>query len=83
MITPQKITKLDETYLKLAFRVLTEPRDMDWHQLASQLMDEAPNYGYEKGPDGENINPKDVFEIAGRILGYGAGMVRWTPEENI
>lgn len=82
MITPPKITKLDETYAKLAFRVLTEPRDMDWHQLASQLMDEAPDYGYEKGSD-ENINPKDVFEIAGRILGYCAGIVQWTPEENV
>lgn len=71
---------MDETYARLALRVLTEPRDMDWHQLASQLLDEGPDYGYEKGSDG-NIEPKDVFEIAGRILGYCAGLVEWTPEE--
>lgn len=80
MMTPPETDGLDETYAKLALRVLTEPRDMDWHQLASQLLDEGPDYGYEKGPDG-NINPKDVFEFAGRILGYCAGLVQWTPEE--
>lgn len=74
------VTGLDKTYAKLALEVLTEPRDIDWHQKASQLMDEAPDYAYKKDESGQNMLPSDVYELAGRILGYCAGLVEWRPE---
>jgi len=70
-----KLSGLDEAYAKQAFRVLVRPRDMEWLRSAELLLDEAPDYAYEKKRNGERKAPKDVFELAGRILGYCAGLV--------
>lgn len=73
--------KLDETYARMALRILHGPRDEDWLAVAGQLLDSGPDYGFPKDEKGENRDPIDVFEVAGLILGYCAGIVEWTPED--
>ncbi len=77
-MTPPKTDGLDETYAKAALRIFVGPRDMEWHNVAFMLLDEAPDYG--RRPEGEGEDT-DVFEIAGRILGYCAGLIDWNPTE--
>lgn len=74
-------TPLDETYARMALRIFVGPRDMEWHNTANQLLDEGPDYGWDHDEAGEVKEAQDVFEVAGRILGYCAGLVEWTPEE--
>lgn len=81
MMTPPKTDPLDETYAKMALRIFIGPRDMEWHNVAHQLFDDAPAYGYVTDAEGSYIPPADVFELAGRMLGYYAGLVPWKPED--
>ena len=81
MLNPPKTDALDEKYAKNALRILVGPRDADWHDAASKLLDQGPDFGWEKGPDGYNKDPQDVFEVAGRILGYYCGLIEWKPED--
>ena len=80
MTPPSDLRGLDETYAKMALRILVGPRDLDWHNTATELLDSAPSYGFPH-EDGEMQNPRDVFEVAGRILGYCCGIVEWNPED--
>lgn len=79
MSAPELI-KLDERYARMALRILVGPRDMAWHNTANQLFDEGPDYGWESDSFGQQKTPRDIFEVAGRILGYRAGLVEWNPE---
>lgn len=76
-----KTDGMDETYAKMALRIFVGPRDMEWHNTANELLDSGPDYGWEKDENGHHKQPMDIFELAGRILGYCAGLVEWTPEE--
>ena len=80
-MTPPKTDRLDETYAKMALEILTAPRDLDWHNTATQLLDSGPDYGFAVDESGKQVEPNDVFAVAGRILGYCAGLVEWEPEE--
>lgn len=70
---------MDETYAKMALRIFVGPRDMEWHNTANELLDSGPDYGWERDENGHHKQPRDIFELAGRILGYCAGLVEWTP----
>lgn len=69
-----------EVYAKMALRIFVGPRDMEWHNTANELLDSGPDYGWET-ENGRHKEPRDIFEVAGRILGYCAGLVEWKPEE--
>lgn len=72
---------LDETYARMALRILTGPKDYDWHRTAIDLLDSAPCYGLPRDESGEAKDADDVYQVAGLILGYCAGLVEWTPED--
>lgn len=74
---------MDETYARMALRIFIGPRDMEWHNTANELLDSGPDYGFEldESGGGRLKEPRDVFEVAGRILGYCSGLVQWTPYE--
>jgi hypothetical protein len=80
MKTPQT-DGMDEIYARMALRILDGPRDMEWHNIATQLLDSGPDYGFPRDASGNRTPAKDVFQIAGLILGYCAGLFEWTPEE--
>lgn len=73
---------MDETYAKMALRIFVGPRDMEWHNTANELLDSGPNYGWDHDEEGYKEEPRDIFEVAGRILGYCAGVVNWKPVES-
>lgn len=73
---------MDENYARQALFILTAPRDIDWHNAAYRLLDSGPDYGFPRDENGERVEPKDVFQVAGLILGYCAGIVEWKPEED-
>ena len=62
---------------KLALRIFVGPRDHEWHEAACQLLNHAPDYAYEYDDDGDMINPIDVFEVAGRMLAYYSGLIKF------
>lgn len=71
---------MDEKFARMALRIFVGPRDMEWHNTANQLLDSGPDYGFPHHADGDTHPPQDIFEVAGRILGYCAGVVEWKPE---
>jgi|GEM_PF-2666328 len=81
MMTPPKTDGMDKNYAMIALRVLTGPRNEEWHNQSMRLLDHAPDYGFPRGEDGDATDPRDVFQVAGLILGYCAGIVEWTPTE--
>lgn len=81
MKPPERLDKMDETYAKMALRVCVGPRNMEWHNIANQLLDSGPDYGFPRDENGHHKDAQDIYEVAGRILGYCAGLVPWTPEE--
>lgn len=74
-MTSPDLDGLDETYAKLALRILIRPRDMEWHNDCLTMLDEGPDYA--RPPDGSAI---DATQMAGRCLGYCCGLVEWTPD---
>ena len=76
-----KTDGMDETYARMALRIFVGPRDMEWHNTANELLDSGPDYGWGKDANGNRTQGQDIFEVAGRILGYCAGIVEWKPEE--
>lgn len=78
MLTPPKLEGSDETYARMALRIFIGPRDLEWHNTAVRLLDHGPDYGWEM--ENGHQKPADIYEVAGRILGYCAGLVEWKPE---
>lgn len=81
MMTPPQADARDEKYARWALQVLTAPHDEDWYNSASRFLDQAPDYAYAHDANGESIQPRDVYELAGRTLAYFAGLVEWKPAE--
>lgn len=76
-----KTDEMDETYARMALRIFIGPRDLEWHNTANELLDSGPDYGWECDANGNHKEPQDIFAVAGRILGYCAGLVEWKPED--
>jgi len=82
MEVPADLDGMDETYARMALRIFIGPRDMEWHNEANQLLDHAPDYAWPRDEEGNHVGTADVYEVAGRIIAYCAGLIDWKPEED-